>query len=131
MSIIALNTAIYSQLSGTHTTAGTKVYYLQAPDSAVLPYIVFDYVADRDENLTANRTKNCSMFVRAYGSTPAQAGTIDAQIDGRLHAGTFAVTGYTNFWTRREDAYSLVEIDESGRRTYMAGADYRVRLDLS
>jgi hypothetical protein len=129
MSIIALNTAIYSQLSGTFTTAGTKVYYLQAPDNTALPYIVFDYVSDLDENITANRTKNCSMFVRAYGSTAAQAGTIDAQIDSRLHANTLSVTGYTNFWTRREDAFSLTEIDTSGRRTYMAGADYRIRLD--
>jgi len=129
MSIPALNTAIYSQLSGTYTTAGTKVYYLQAPDAAVLPYIVFDYVADVDENYTANRTKNCSMFIRAYGTTPAQAGTIDAQIDGRLHAVTLSVSGYTNFWTRRENAYSLSETDASGRKTYMAGADYRVRLD--
>jgi hypothetical protein len=129
MSIPALNTAIYSQLAGTYTTAGTKVYYLQAPDAAVLPYIVFDYVADRDENITANRTKNCSVFIRAYGTTPAQAGTIDGQIDSRLHAITLSVTGYTNFWTRREDAFSLTEIDESGRRTYMSGADYRVRLD--
>jgi hypothetical protein len=129
MSIPALNTAIYSQLAGTYTTAGTKVYYLQAPDNAALPYIVFDYVADLDENYTANRTKNDVLFIRAYGTTPAQAGTIDAQIDGRLHAVTLSVSGYTNFWTRRENAYSLSESDASGRKTYMAGADYRVRLD--
>ena len=129
MSNTALNTAIYSRLAGTYTSAGTKVYYLQAPDAAVLPYIVFDYVADRDENMTANRTKNAVLFIRAYGTTPAQAGAIDAQIDGRLHAVTLSVSGYTNFWTRREDAYSLSETDASGRVTYMSGADYRVRLD--
>lgn len=131
MSNTALNTAIYSRLAGTYTTAGTKVYYLQAPDNAALPYVVFDYVADRDENYTANRTKNTVMFIRAYGTTPGQAGTIDAQIDARLHAGSVTVTGYTNFWTRREDSYSRADTDESGRVTYMAGADYRIRLDQS
>jgi hypothetical protein len=131
MSIPALNTAIYSQLAGTNTAAGTKVYYLQAPDAAALPYIVFDYVASRDENMTKNRTKDCSMFIRAYAATPGQAGTIDGQIDGKLHNTGLTVTGYTNFWTMRENAYSLVEVDASGRKTYMAGADYRVRLDVS
>jgi hypothetical protein len=129
MSIPALNTAIFSRLAGTYTTAGSAVYYLQAPDDTALPYIVFDYVADMDENYTANRTKNDVLFIRAYGSTPAQVGTIDVQIDGRLHAVTLSVSGYTNFWTRRENAYSLVETDASGRKTYMAGAEYRIRLD--
>jgi hypothetical protein len=131
MSIPALNTAIYSRLAGTYTSAGTKVYYLQAPDNAALPYIVFDYVASRDENMTQNRTKDCSMFIRAYGTTPGQAGTIDGQIDGRLHNVTLTVSGYTNFWTMRENAYSLSEVDASGRKTFMAGADYRVRLDVT
>ena len=129
MSLHALNTSIYSRLSGTYTTAGTKVYYLQAPESAALPYIVFDYVADLEENYTANRTRNAVAFVRAFGTTPGQAGTIDTQIDGRLHGTALTVSGYTNFWIARETAYSSVETDASGRNVYMCGADYRIRLD--
>lgn len=127
--IHALNTAIYSRLAGTYTTAGSSVYYLQAPDGAALPYIVFDYVSDLEENYTPNRTRNASVFVRAYGTTPAQAGTIDAQVDTRMHGTALTVTGYSNFWIAREDGFSAVETDTSGRKTYMAGADYRIRLD--
>lgn len=127
--IPALNTALYSMLAGTVTAAGTAVYFLHAPDNAPLPYIMFDYTADLDENETPRRTKNSVLFVRAYAESRAQAGTIDAQIDGLLHLKTLTVTGFTNFWTARESAYSLTETDAAGKHTYMAGAEYRIRMN--
>jgi hypothetical protein len=131
MSIPALNTALYSRLGGTATAAGSAVFFGAAPDKQALPYIVWDYVADADENMTANRTKNTVVFVRGYAATPGAAGTIDGQIDTLLHLSPLTVTGYTNFWIARENAYSLDETDPAGRETYMAGAEYRVRLDKS
>lgn len=130
MSISALNTALYTTLAGT-TTAGSAVYYLSAPDNTTLPYIVWDYTADFDENMDSNRTKNALVFVKAYASTPGAAGTIDGQIDALLHMKTITVTGYVNFWTARENAYSMEMTDSAGRKTYMAGAEYRIRLDTS
>jgi hypothetical protein len=131
MSIPVLNTALYSKLGGTATSAGSAVFYLQAPDNQALPFIVFDYAGDRDENLDANRTKDALLSIRAYAATPGAAGTIDGQIDTLLHLAPLTVTGWTNFWIARENAYSLVETDPSGRKTYMSGADYRIRLDKS
>jgi len=64
MSLSALNTAIYSRLGGTATSAGTAVFFLQAPDNFPLPYVVWDYTADRDENETPNRTKNDVLFIQ-------------------------------------------------------------------
>ena len=80
MSIGALNTAIYSTIGGTVTNAGTAVYYLTAPDNQALPYVIWDYVADQDENFDANRTKNSLVFIRAFAATPQAAEAIDAHI---------------------------------------------------
>lgn len=129
MSLIELNTALYSKIGGTATSAGTAVFFLRAPDNQPLPYVVWSYAADRDENLTANRTRNSVLFIRAYANTQQAAGTIDKQIDTLLHGKPLTVTGWTNFWLAREDSYAMPEIDESGNTTYMVGADYRVRLD--
>jgi hypothetical protein len=129
MSIPQLNTAIYTSLGGTITNAGSRVYFETAPDSPTLPYVIFDYVNDGDENQTPHRTKNDVLFIRAYATTPVAAGTIDGQIDAILHMREITVTGYKNFWAARENAYSLAETDSAGKKTYMAGAEYRIRLE--
>jgi len=122
-----LNATIYSTLGGTITNAGTAVYFLQAPDNAVLPYIVWDYVNEGEENTNPHRGKDCVLFIRAYASTPSAAGVIDGQIDTALHEKTLTITGWTNIQTRRENGMSMVETDSAGRKTYMCGADYRIR----
>jgi hypothetical protein len=134
----ALNTAIYSTLSGgtalTALLAGTtSVYYLQAPDAATFDYVVWNWQAGpTDDNETAKRAVGGLAFVRTYSATSAaRAGSIDAQIDALLHGKTLTVSGWANFWTAREESLSLVETDEAGRQTFMAGATYRVRLGKS
>lgn len=125
----ALNAALYTRLAGTVTAAGSAVYYQQAPDGAARPYIVFDYTAELDENETSNRTKNVVAFIRAFADAPAQAGTIDAQIDSLLHMQALTVTGYTNFWIARDSGYDNIENAPAGNKVYSAGAEYRIRLD--
>lgn len=124
----ALNATLYTALAGTAiTNAGSAVYFIQAPDGRALPYIVFDYVNEGDDNDTSRRAKNCVVFIRAYAESPSVAGVIDGQIDAALHNKVLSVTGWTNFQTRRENGMSNVEIDPSGRKVYMSGADYRIR----
>ena len=129
MTLNALNAALFSRLAGTVTAAGSAVFFNQAPDDQPLPYIVFDYVADTDENLDCNRTRDAVLFIRGYAASQAQAGTIDAQIDSLLHFQPLTVTGWTNFWIARENGFSITETDPAGRLTHVAGADYRIRLD--
>lgn len=132
----ALNTAIYNKLSGatalTSLLSGTAaIYALQAPESAVYPYIVYNIQGGGDENDTANRTKNLMVFIRAYGTTNAQAGSVDAQIDTALHLVPFTISGWTNFWMARETDLETVENPPTGGQVFMNGALYRVRLDKS
>jgi hypothetical protein len=136
-----LNTAIYNQLSGgtalvaalggNRASLGNKppIFYLQAPDNEPKPYVIWSYQAGGDENITPNRTNNKIVLVRSFASAPAQAGTIDALVDGRLHMQTLNVTGWTNFWLARETEVTLVENLPNVEKSYMSGAMYRCRLD--
>ena len=112
-----LNAALYSRLSGgtalTGLLGGTAIYHAQAPD----------------ENQTANRTKNALVYVRAYANKAATAGSIDAAADALLHDSPLTVTGYTNFWIRRDGDVELIENTPNGAKIYSSGATYRVRLD--
>lgn len=133
----ALHTALYSRLSsGTALTAllaGTAaVYYEQAPDDASLPYVVFSVQSGGDENMASgHRMKNVAYFIRGYTQAgPAAAGTIDAQIDARLHQYPLSITGWSTLWAAREQDLATVEIDAAQVKTWMAGGVYRFRADL-
>jgi hypothetical protein len=130
-----LSSSIYSRLQ---TTGGltsllagtTSIYHLQAPEGATLPYVVYSTQGGGDENLSQHRTKNLVVFVRAYsGSSAAQAGSIDAQIDAALHLNPLTVSGWTDFWLARETELETVQNEPSGRPVWMAGAMYRIKLD--
>lgn len=130
----ALNAAIYSTLSsGTALTAllagTTAIYNMQAVDGATFDYVVFNVQGGGDDNLTAHRTKNLVLFVRGYSSTSAaRAGSIDAKVDALLHNAVLNVSGWSNFWSAREEDVSTVEVTESGNKIWMAGGMYRLRL---
>lgn len=130
-----LNQSIYNRLSGATAitsllASGTPIYALQAPEGATLPYLVYSLQAGGDRNDTANRLKNLVIFVRAYATTNAQAGSIDAQIDTALHLVPFTgVSGWTNIWLAREQDLETVENPPTGGQVFMNGALYRTIFD--
>lgn len=130
-----LDQAIYKKLQGrsqlTALLAGTtSIYADQAPDNAAFPYVVFSHQGGGDENLDAHRTKNVVKFIRAYSQeSKAQAGSIDAQIDAALHLQTLTVTGWSNFWTAREEDLSAVDTLSNSQKVYMVGGLYRIRIE--
>jgi hypothetical protein len=129
-----LNAALYSTLSGgtalTALLGGTAIYYLQAPDHAELPYVVWSYQGGGQENINPSDLHDPLVYVRGYSSaSPAAASAIDAAVDALLDRQTLAVTGYSNFWTRRESLVPpMVETPPNGAKVYSAGALYRIRL---
>jgi len=121
-------TALKNLLAG--GTAGTAVYYQQAPKNAAYPYVVFNLQGGGDINITPSRQKDYIYFVRGYSKfTPAYAGSIDAQIDALLHGRTLTVTNWANFWTARTSDFENVETSPDQDNVYMAGGFYRIRLD--
>lgn len=132
-----LNTAIYSRLSGgtaltsllSGGTASPSVYFQQAPDGVVQPYVVFFIPSEIDLNLISHRMKDIVVRVQGYSTSPALAGTIDSRIDALLHDVELSLgTPWTNIWLRRENGYQFVSPTEAGIRYYTSGADYRVEL---
>ena len=130
--INALNTAIYSTLSGgtalIGALGGTAIYHGIAPEGRALPYVVWSYVAGGHENMTPNESVNAVIYVRAYAATAKQAATLDGYAAELLET-TLTMTSWNNFWLAREESIVLPEIDEAGKTTWSCGAYYRVRLD--
>jgi len=128
----AMGTALYSTLSGgtalISELGGTAIYSEQAPDNATLPYVVFNHQGGGLENIVHDNLRNDIWFVRGYAATRAQANRIDGNCQDLLHKKKLTITGYTNFWTVREDDVSLVETPPDEQRVYMAGGFYRIRI---
>ena len=129
-----LDAALYTRLQGTAVSSllsgTTAIYKNQAPEGAVLPYIVFSKQSGSPENLDANRVDNLLYYVRAYsGVSAAQAGSIDARVDTALHLIPLTVSGWTNIWLAREANIELPSTEPSGRVIHSAGALYRIIVD--
>jgi hypothetical protein len=129
----ACNAGVFTKLAGgtalVGSLGGTAIYYLQAPEGAALPYVVFSLQAGGPLNVNPSDMRDEVYFVRAYASTPGMAGTIDAQCSALLHRQALSVSGYTNIWTARESDLALVENPPSGRPVFMAGGLYRIKID--
>jgi hypothetical protein len=132
-----MNTAIYSRLSGgtaltsllSGGTATPCVFYMQAPDNITQPYVTWSFPSEIDQNLISHRMKDVVLRVQGYCTSPALAGTIDAQIDSLLNESELTMgTPWTNIWLRRENGFQMINQTEAGTRYYTSGADYRVEL---
>ena len=130
----ALNTTIYDALTGasalTDLLAGTtSAYFLQAPDDSPLDYVVWSHQGGGPENVNPSDLRNIILWIRGYSGTASAAGSIDSQISTLIDGVALSVSGYTNFWTVRQQAVSLVENLPDGRQVYTSGAFYQIRLD--
>ena len=131
----ALNGGIYTALTpGTAGTAltnllgGTFIYHQQAPDNTSLPYVLFNW---QGGGLTPDHDIVSGLeWVRAYGTTAAQAGSIYVKCDTILGYGSITVTGMSNIELRQEDYREYVENLPNTEPSYVCGAVYRVILDI-
>jgi hypothetical protein len=130
-----INQGIYNTLkAGTALTtllAGTtSIYNMQAPDSATLPYVVFNLQAGgADPNMPTNAI-NVLYYVRGFTKvSAAAAGSIATQIDALLHGKSVSVSGYTNYWCNHEQEIDSVQNLPNGEKVYSNGFYFRIRLD--
>jgi len=130
-----LKAAIYTKLTGgTALTAllatTTSVYDKEAPRGAALPYVIFGLQGGGDENIISIRMKNTPYSIKAVSDVNAkEAGQIDAEIDTLMHGVELTVTGWDNFWCRREADFDYVEATPEGRNIWHDGGVYRIRLN--
>jgi hypothetical protein len=127
-----LNTALYSTLSaGTALLSllgGTAIYHLQAPDGAALPYLIYSWQGGGPTTEVRYLTSQVE-FIRAYGTTALQAGSIMAAADALLDYTPMTVSGWTNIFLAREGDYEMVETLPNGEQVYTDGGFYRIMLD--
>lgn len=130
--INALNVGIYSTLSaGTALTAllgGTHIYHMQAPDNLDLPYVVYSWQGGGRTGEVRYLTNQLE-FVRAYGTSAVQAGSIHEACSDLLDHVAISVSGWTVCQLMREDDFESVETLPNGELVYSMGAFYRVMLD--
>jgi hypothetical protein len=131
-----LFTAIFKRLAGgtalVNDLGGTFIYFQLAPDKKALPYVVVDFTARNSENDTSHKAVNSIAYIRAYASTPVQASAIDAKVDTLMDDKPLTITGVSsNFWLRRDAGIDPPpEVDQSGRKVYACGAEYRIRFEI-
>jgi hypothetical protein len=135
MPIAALETALYSTLTGTAALitelGGTFIYNQQAPQNPADKYVIFNQQGGGDINDTPIRERNVLYSVFGIALTQEAAFAIDTKIDAALHLATLTITGWSNLWLARETDVNFTELDSGGVTRYRAGAIYRVIMDKS
>src|SRR5574341_506459 len=105
----ALKQAVRDRLIAAAVNGGSAIFDTQAPAGQSYPYVVFQYVAGGDENLTALDTRSELWQVKAVTDNHAAAGTLAAAIRNALHDQSLTVSGWRHLWTRQESHLWLVE----------------------
>lgn len=134
MSVLYLENAVYSKLTGraqlTALVGGSvspRIYNLQAPAGAVLPYVIF-YVADGAiPNETPRQDADYAYRAEAVAETPASARAIHTEIFNALDREGLTVTGWSNWDSKCTGVVHLVE-NADGRQYWRVVGDYRFKL---
>lgn len=128
--IQTLDTALYSRLStyGPGTAFyGTRVYDSIAPQTTVLPYVVFQLTAGGDTNQAQKRIMDVEYRVECVSDTHMGARTGAGHIEDALRLEPLALTGWAHIATTQEQLYSLVD-NIGGKLYHRRGAFYRIRM---
>ena len=128
----SLEEAIYTTLTGgtalVAKLGGTAIYNTLAPQETALPYVVFNKGAGTEANSSPRRAQDYVYTVKAVSTTHKEAGEIDDLVDDLMHDGTLTVTGWNDYWCRRESDVAYAEPAGDGKLVWHQGAQYRIRL---
>lgn len=128
-SLPSLDTSVQTALaaaSGLTALVGTKIYALEAPPGAALPYVVYYLGSGLIPNLVQRDTLNFVYRVQSLATTRASAEAIFQQIYAALHESTLTITGWSNYWTACETITPLFENVQGNPRWRFVG-DFRVK----
>lgn len=123
-----LETAIYSKLTTTGGTAlyANRVYPLQAPQDAALPYVIVTYVAGGDTNESPSRVVDMVYQITAWAADQPTARQIADALESALHNQSLTISGWNHIATTQEGL--LADVETEGMQQYwMRGAEYRIR----
>lgn len=131
MALITLENGVYARLiAGTALTAligGTaspRVYNLQAPSGATLPYVVFFMVDGRIPNESPRQDVDYLYQVEAWAETRASAEAIQKEIFTVLDRQSVTVSGWSNYDTKCRGIVTTLE-NEAGRQYWRHAGEYQ------
>ena len=128
----ALETALYAHLiadAGLAALVNDRIYNIEAPRGATLPYVIFHQQSGREENRTPRRERTFDYTVKGVAATNKKAGEIADAIDAALFDAVLNVTGWNvTYWLRPTATIRYKETLRSGDPAYHVGAVYEIRL---
>lgn len=126
------DTAIYNTLNvqALVALAPGGVFNTLAPQTAPLPYVLFQMVSKNDDHTFNGRFAEGVYIVKGVSESPwpKAAADIDTQIDTLLEDASLTITGFNPILCRRESDFTLVE-ERDGRMFQHVGGLYRVIAD--
>jgi hypothetical protein len=124
-----MGSAICGRLTGVGGTVvwGSRVYDQQAPQNAVLPYVVFTWIGGGRANETPYDSFDIDYQVVCVASSLADARRGAEHISQALTDIPLSVPGYTMFRAAEGDGVARVDNLE-GRQYWQRGAEYTFRL---
>jgi hypothetical protein len=114
--------------NGTISAAvGTRIYALQAPNGATLPYIILSSLAGGEDNDTSVQSGDFTLVVRAVSDSASGALSIANAIYGVLHE--VSLTLDAPYLVARSQRVAPVLYPENTERVtyYHRGGIYRIR----
>lgn len=122
--MIDVDGAIFTKLKATSAvtalvggTATPRIYALQAPASATLPYVIFYLNAGGVGNLTPREDFNVTYRVEAVAETRQGAQTLMEACFGALHRDSLTVTGWSNFYAHVDTMLAMIK-NQDARQLY-------------
>jgi Protein of unknown function (DUF3168) len=126
-----IDAALYTQLTTTATTlyglAGARVYDTLAPQSLVLPAVVFNMQAGGDRNLAPTDVIELVYNVRGMAATQSAANNVTSAIRERLHNAALSVSGWNYISCMCDGEYAMEEL-VNGVPVFHRGYLVRIRV---
>jgi hypothetical protein len=131
--IDAVNEAIYNKLNGasgvtTLLSSATSIYFMQAPTTATIPYIIYILAGGGEDNDSPIDAADLKYYIRGVATNPTRAGAIATAIRAALHETTPAIDAPWTIYRCQHDAPIMYSENVDRDQFWHAGGSYRIRL---
>lgn len=111
--MLNLSKAIFSKLSGSslESIIGSRLYKGRAPESATYPYVVFQIVSNRPDNVFSGYYEETLIQFSLYSSNSSheEVENMYTYLKALYEEQDMTISSETLIWMRRENAVLMVE----------------------